>query len=139
MAMDEEELLEKGLYVATEAAKLLLGKQGTVLPFALTMDAAGEDVRTYFPADERPGAAPDELVEAVVSHLEQRIRSKGVGVMALATELVSGDQAGLGVQVETRTASVFLVYPYSGKGRGQKLGEPQAAEGLLVGPLLATQ
>jgi hypothetical protein len=135
--MDNGELVGKALYVASEAAEFLLREHGTVLPFALTLDSAGDDVRTYFPGDERPGASPDELVDAAVSHLEQRIRSTDVGVIALATELVSGEQAGLGIQVETRSTSLFLVYPYIGAGRNQRLGEPGEAEGLLVGPLLA--
>ncbi len=135
--MDDGELVEKAVYVASEAAKLLLQKHGTVLPFALTLDSRGDNVRTYFPADKRPGADPSELVDAAVTHLEQCIRSTDVGVIALATELVSGEQAGLGVQVETRSTSLFIVYPYTGKGRGQQLGKPEAAEGLLVEPLLA--
>jgi hypothetical protein len=135
--MDNDELLEKALYVATEAAKLLLREHGTILPFALTLDSQGDNVKTYFPADTLPGAEPGELVNAAVSHLEQWIRSTGVGVIALGTELVSGEQAGLGVQIETRSTSLFIVYPYSGKGRSQQLGKPEAAEGLLVGPLLA--
>jgi hypothetical protein len=135
--MDNDELLEKALYVATESAKLLLGKQGTVLPFALTLDSQGDNIETYFPADTLPGAEPGELVDVAASHLEQCIRSKDVGVIALGTELVAGDQAGLGVQIETRSTSIFLVYPYTGKGRNQQLGKPEAAEGLLVGQLLA--
>jgi len=135
--MDNEELVGKALYVATESAKLLLKEHGTVLPFALTLDSRGDDVRTYFPADKLPRAEPGELVDAAVSHLEQCIRSTDVGVIALGTELVSGEQAGLGVQIETRSTSLFIVYPYTGKGRSQQLGEPEAAEGLLVGPLLA--
>jgi hypothetical protein len=135
--MDNDELVGKALYVATEAAKLLLQKQGTVLPFALTLDSQGDDVKTYFPRDKMPEAGWEELVDAAVSHLEQCIRSTDVGVIALGTELASGEQEGLGVQVETRSTSVFIVYPYTGKGRNQQLGKPEAAEGLLVGPLLA--
>jgi hypothetical protein len=135
--MDNDELVEKAVYVASEAAKLLLQKHGTVLPFALTLDSGGDNVKTYFPADKLPGAEPGELVDAAVTHLEQCIRSTDVGVIALGTELVSGEQAGLGIQVETRSSSLFIVYPYTGKGRSQQLGKPEAAGGLLVGPLLA--
>lgn len=135
--MGNDELLEKALYVATEAAKLLLKEHGTVLPFALTLDSRGDDVKTYFPADKLPGAEPGELVDAAASYLEQCIHSTDVGVIALGTELVSGEQAGLGVQIETRSTSIFLVYPYTGKGRKQQLGKPEAAEGLLVEPILA--
>jgi hypothetical protein len=134
---DNDELLEKALYVATEAAKLLLGKHGTVLPFALTLDSQGDNVETYFPADTLPGAEPGELVDVAASHLERCIRSKDVGAIALGTELVSGEQTGLGVQIETRSTSVLIIYPCTGKGRNQQLGKPEAAEGLLVGPLLA--
>lgn len=135
--MDNDEMLEKALYVATESAKLLLKEHGTVLPFALTLDSQGDDVKTYFPRDKMPNAGWDELVDAAVSHIKQCIRSTDVGVIALGTELVSGEQAGLGIQVETRSTSIFVVYPYTGKGRNQQLGKPEAAEGLLVGPLLA--
>ncbi len=135
--MDNDGLLEKALYVATEAAKLLLREHGTVLPFALTLDSQGDNVKTYFPADTRPGTEPGELVDAAANHLEQCIRSTDVGVIVLGTELVSGEQVGLGVQIETRSTSLLIIYPYTGKDRSQQLGKPEAAEGLLVGPLLA--
>jgi hypothetical protein len=109
--MDNGELVGKALYVASEAAEFLLRERGTVLPFALTLDSQGDNVKTYFPADTLPDAEPGELVDAAVNHLEQCIRSTDVGAIALATELVSGEQAGLGLQVETRSTSLFLVYP----------------------------
>jgi hypothetical protein len=135
--MDDGELLGMALYVARESAGLLLREHGTVLPCGLTLDSRGNNVSTYFPRDQRPSAEWNELIEATVDHLTRCIRSTDVGVIVLATELESEGQAGLGVQAETRSASLFLVYPYSGSGRRKKLGEPQQAEGLLVEPLLA--
>ncbi|MFL5352124.1 hypothetical protein [Archangium sp.] len=135
--MKDEELLGKALHVAKEAGLLLLRKQGTVLPFALTLDPAGDNPRTYFPRDQLPRASWDELLDASIAHLERSIGSGGVGAIALVTTLDSGSESGLGVQVETRASSLFLVYPYRGTGQSRSLGEPQTAEGLLVGPLLA--
>ncbi|ATB44024.1 hypothetical protein CYFUS_009505 [Cystobacter fuscus] len=135
--MNDQELLEKTLYVAREAGMLLLRKQGTVLPFGLTLDPAGDNPRTYFPRDQLPRASWDELLDATLAHLERRIGSGDIGAIALVTTLESGSQSGMGVQVETHSASLFLVYPYKGTGQSRSLGEPQTAEGLLVGPLLA--
>lgn len=135
--MNDEELMEKTLHVAKEAGLFLLRKQGTVLPFGLTLDPAGDNPRTYFPRDQLPRASWDELLDATLAHLERCIGSGGVGAIALVTTLESGSESGLGVQVETRASSLFLVYPYSGTGQSRSLGEPQTAEGLLVGPLLA--
>jgi hypothetical protein len=84
-----------------------------------------------------PRASWDELLEATIGHLERCIGSGDVGAIALVTTLESGSESGLGIQVETRASSLFLVYPYSGTGQCWSLGEPQTAEGLLVGPLLA--
>jgi hypothetical protein len=137
--MNDEELLGKTLHVAREAGVLLLGKHGSVLPFGLTLDRAGDNPRTYFPRDQQPHATWDELLDATVDHLVRCIGSADVGAIALATTLESGSESGLGIQVETRASSLFLVYPYSGTGRSRSLGEPQTAEGLLVGPLLATK
>ncbi len=137
--MNEEELLGKTLYVASESAKHLLKAHGTVLPFALTLDDQGDQVKTYFPRDQRPGAVWEELVEAAVLHLTRCIQSTQVGAIALATELVSGDQSGVGIQVETRSSSLFLIYPYLGTWRNRSMGEPGRAEGLLVGPILASK
>lgn len=135
--MNDEEVLGKALYVAKEAGLLLLRKHGTVLPFALTLDLAGDNPRTYFPRDQLPRASWDELLDATIAHLERSIGSGGVGAIALVTTLESGSESGLGVQVETRASSLFLVYPYRGNGQSRSLREPQTAEGLLVGPLLA--
>jgi hypothetical protein len=137
--MNDEELLGKALHVAREAGLLLLRKHGTVLPFGLTLDAAGDNPRTFFPRDQLPRASWDELLDATLGQLERRIGSDDVGAIAVVTTLESGGESGLGIQVETRASSLFLVYPYSGTGRNWSLGEPQTAEGLLVGPLLAEQ
>ncbi|WNG21350.1 hypothetical protein [Cystobacter fuscus] len=135
--MNDDELLEKTLYVAREAGMLLLRKQGSVLPFGLTLDPAGDNPRTYFPRDQLPRASWDELLEATLAHLERSIGAGGIGAIALVTTLESGSQSGMGVQVETRASALFLVYPYTGTGQNRSLGEPQTAEGLLVEPLLA--
>ncbi len=135
--MNDKELLGKALHVAREGSMLLLRKHGTVLPFGLTLDAAGDNPRTWFPRDQLPRASWDELLDATVGHLERSSGSGDVGAIALATTLESGSETGLGIQVETRTSSLFLVYPYSGAGQNWRLGEPQSAEGLLVGPLLS--
>lgn len=137
--MNDEELLEKALHVAREAGMFLLRKHGSVLPFGLTLDPAGDNPRTYFPRDQLPRASWDELLDATIAHLERCIGSGGIGAIALVTTLESGSESGMGVQVETRASSLFLVYPYSGTGQSLSLGEPQAAEGLLVGPLLAEE
>jgi hypothetical protein len=136
--MKDEELLGKALHVAREAGLLLLRKHGSVLPFGLTLDLAGDNPRTWFPRDQLPRASWDELLDATLGHLERCIGSADVGALALVTTLESGSESGLGIQVETRASSLFLVYPYSGAGQSWKLGEPQTAQGLLVGPLLAT-
>jgi hypothetical protein len=135
--MNDEELLGKALHVAKEAGLLLLRKHGTVLPFGLTLDLAGDNPRTWFPRDQLPRASWDELLDATIAHLERCIASGGVGAIALGTTLESGSESGLGIQVETRASSLFLVYPYMGTGQRRSLGEPQTAEGLLVEPLLS--
>jgi hypothetical protein len=136
--MDDEELLGKTLHVARETSMLLLRKHGAVLPFGLTLDPAGDNPRTFFPRDQLPRASWEELLDATVRHLERCSGSPDVGALALATTLESESGSGLGIQVETRASSLFLVYPYSATGKGWSLGEPQTAEGLLVGPLLDT-
>lgn len=135
--MNDEELLGKALHVAREGGLLLLRKQGTVVPFGLTLDRAGDNPRTWFPRDQMPRASWDELLDATIGHLERCSGSADVGAIALVTTLESGSESGLGIQVETRASSLFLVYPYSGSGQSWSLGQPQTAEGLLVGPLLA--
>ncbi len=135
--MNDQALLEKTLHVAREAGTFLLRKHGSVLPFGLTLDPAGDNPRTYFPRDQLPRASWDELLDATLAHLERRIGSGDIGAIALVTTLESGSESGMGVQVETRASSLFLVYPYTGTGQNRSLGEPQTAEGLLVGPLLA--
>ncbi|HEX8822677.1 MAG TPA: hypothetical protein VF794_22305 [Archangium sp.] len=135
--MNDEALLGKALHVAREAGLHLLRKQGSVLPFGLTLDRAGDNPRTWFPRDQLPRASWDELLDATLGHLERCSGSAEVAAIALVTTLESGSESGLGIQVETRASSVFLVYPYRATGQSWSLGEPQTAEGLLVGPILA--
>jgi hypothetical protein len=137
--MNDEELLRKALHVAREAGLFLLRKQGSVLPFGVTFATGDDTPRTYFPRDQLPRASWDDLLEATLAHLERSIGTGGIEAIALVTTLESGSQSGLGVQIETRTSSLFLVYPYTGAGQNRGLGEPQTAEGLLVGPLLAAR
>jgi hypothetical protein len=137
--MNDEELLGKALHVAREAGLLLLRKHGAVLPFGLTLNPEGENPRTFFPRDQLPRASWDELLDATLGHLERSVGTGQVGALALVTTLESGSKSGLGIQVETRAASLFLVYPYQGSGQSWTLGEPQTAKGLLVEPLLANQ
>ena len=73
--LNDEELLEKALHVAREGALLLLRKQGTVLPFGLTLDPEGDNPRTFFPRDQMPRASWDELLDATIGHLERSIGS----------------------------------------------------------------
>ena len=136
--MNDEALLKKVLHLAREAGLLLLRKQGSVLPFGLTLDLVGDNPRTYFPRDQLPDASWEELLEATLAHLERDIASGGIGAIALGTLLESGSESGMGVQIETRSSSLFLVYPLTGSGQGRSLGAPQTGEELLVGPLLAT-
>ena len=135
--MADEELLAKTLSVAREAGLLVLRRSGTVPPFGLTLDPAGNDPRSFFPRDQMPQASSEELLTATVSHLEQRSRIADVGALALVTSLESeAGASGLGIQVETRASSLFLVYPATQSAQGRSLGEPRSAQELLVGPLL---
>jgi hypothetical protein len=138
--MEDEELLGKTLSVAREAGLLLLRRHGTALPFGLTFDPTGNNPRTFFPRDQLPHASWEELLEATRSHLEQRSRMADVGALALVTSLESeAGASGLGIQVETRASSLFLVYPASQSAQGWSLGEPEPAQELFVGPLLHTR
>ncbi len=137
--MGDAELRAKTLYLAREMGLRVLRRQGSVSPFGLTLDPAGDNPRTFFPRDQRPQASSDELLEATVAHLAQGRASADVGALAVVTTLESeGGQSGLGIQVETRASAVFLVYPYSRSAQDWSLGEPQPAQGLLIGPLLHT-
>ncbi|WP_375768581.1 hypothetical protein NR798_44035 [Archangium gephyra] len=137
--MGDEELRAKTLHLAREMGLLVLRRQGSVPPFGLTLDPAGDNPRTFFPRDQRPQASSDELLDATVAHLARGRASADVGALAVVTTLESeGGPSGLGIQVETRASAVFLIYPYSKSAQDWGLGEPQPAKGLLVGPLLHT-
>jgi len=137
--MGDEELRAKTLSLAREMGLLVLRRQGSVSPFGLTLDPAGDNPRTFFPRDQRPQASSDELLDATVAHLARGRASADVGALAVITTLESeGGQSSLGIQVETRASAVFLVYPYSRSAQDWSLGEPQPAQGLFVGPLLHT-
>ena len=90
--MNDEELLAKTLHVAKEAGMLLLRKHGTVLPFGLTLDPAGDNPRTYFPRDQLPRASWDELLDSVTTAMHAN-RPDQLGFTPDAVAQAAGDCA----------------------------------------------
>ncbi|WP_224362577.1 hypothetical protein [Hyalangium versicolor] len=139
-ATDDRELMSRMLFLATGLSVLPLRRFGAVPPFGVTLDSHGENLHIYFPLEQDPDARWRELIDATTNHLERRIASEDVGVLAIAAELESDDrQGGLGIHLETRTSSLFVIYPYKGTRENRRLGECSKANGLFVAPLLAAK
>jgi len=104
--------------VCLDTAQSMLEKYEMVIPFGIRAMNDGEDLKMNCPGDKRPKANFNEQIEMVVDELKAFVKNKFCYVVAIVTELESGDERAIGLQVETDLSSVLFVYPFR-KKKGQ--------------------
>ena len=130
--MDEQKQIEQLVLTCIDTAKEMLKEYKIIIPFGIRSFNNSEDMKMNCPAENMSKGNNLEVVDKVVSELKNFIATEDVFATVLVTELESGDDLAIGLQIETAQTAVLFVYPYS-----QKEGEWVIDEPIQTGQLLA--
>lgn len=130
--MDQQKQLEKLVLAGIDTARAMLDEYKMVIPFGIRAFADSEDLKMTCPAEKNPQASWAEQLDMVVAELKQSIAAEPVSVAALVTELESGGESGIGLQIETTGSSALFVYPFRRENELWVIDEPIQTEQLLV-------
>ncbi|MBI5548115.1 MAG: hypothetical protein HY901_29900 [Deltaproteobacteria bacterium] len=132
--MDRQERVAQLLYVARELGQKLVRELGGIPPFGVAVFEDGSEegfLLTFYPRGQHPGAEFPELVHFVENEMRRRAEAGAVAV-AMVTEVASGNERAMAVQIEGRSGEHFLMLYKYVKG----LLGLNWSEGVSVGPTL---
>lgn len=129
--MDHDKQIEQLVLTCLDTAKGMLKEYEMVVPFGIRSFSDSEDLKMNCPADKNPQAEWAEQISLVVSELKDFIKTENIFATVLVTELSTGDENGVGLQVETEVSSVLFVYPYRREGEEWIIDEPIHTDQLL--------
>jgi len=122
--MNQEKIIEKMVMVCLDTAQAMLEKHEMVVPFGLRAIHDGEDLKMNCPGDKKPEENFNKQIEMVVDELKAYVKHESCYVIAIVTELESGDEKAIGLQVETDLSSVLFVYPFRKKNKQWIIDNP---------------
>lgn len=135
-------LLESLLYTTRQGAGFILRRLHRIPPAAVYLtNPADPLVDFYFPQEDHPRAADEELLALVREAMREVAARPDTCAIAIATEIVrdpstalraSGGQRFMAIQAETRDEIVVLHYPIRKRWLGWTFGEAEEAEGLVT-------
>lgn len=121
-------------YLVKNLGQMLLDDVGDIFPCALQLLGPQASPKTYYPRDSHPSADEQELFQLALAWLRDNQTSDVVGAAlcaGLASE--SGDDAtAFAAQIETKTKSLLLFYPYEEQAAGHHIQDFELLDGLLV-------
>lgn len=126
-----EQQLEQLVLSCLDTAKAMLKEYGLVVPFGMRVFKDSDDQKMNCPADENKDADWLQQIEMVVAELKQFLNTENISATVLVTGLESGDQKGIGLQIETELSSVMFVYPYTDKENTIEIEEPIQSDQLF--------
>ncbi|MDQ6958558.1 MAG: hypothetical protein Q9M24_05520 [Mariprofundaceae bacterium] len=129
--MNQEKTIEKMVVACLDTAQAMLEKDEMVIPFGVRAINDGEDLKMNCPGDKKPKANFNEQIEMVVGELKTFVKNDFSYVIAIVTELESGDEKAIGLQVETDISSVLFVYPFRKKNEQWIIDNPVQTNQLL--------
>jgi len=129
--MNQEKIIEKMVVACLDTAQAMLEKDEMVIPFGVRAINDGEDLKMNCPGDKKPKANFNEQIEMVVDELKTFVKNDFSYVIAIVTELESGDERAVGLQVETDISSVLFVYPFRKKNEQWIIDNPIQTNQLL--------
>lgn len=129
--MNQEKIIQKLVVVCLDTAQAMLEKYEMVIPFGVRAINDGEDLTMNCPGDKKPKLNFDRQLEIVVDELKEFVETETCYVIAIVTELESGDEKAVGLQVETDLSSVLFVYPFHQNKEQWIIGNPVQTDQLL--------
>ncbi len=129
--MNQEKIIEKLVVVCLDTAHSMLEKYKMVIPFGIRAINDGEDLKMNCPGDKKPEANFIEQIEMVVDELKEFVKNEFSYVIAIVTELESGGEKAIGLQVETDLSSVLFVYPFRKENEQWIIDNPIQTDQLL--------
>ena len=129
--MDQKKQIEQLVLTCIDTAKEMLKEYGVIIPFGIRTFNDSEDMKMNCPGDKLPNEDVSIQVENVVNELRGFVATENIFATGFVTELESGGDSGIGLQVETIDSPVLFVYPYTKKDNDWIIDEPIQTEQLL--------
>ena len=129
--MDQQKQIEQLVLLCIDTAKEMLKEYEVIIPFGIRCFNDSEDMKMNCPGDKIPEAEGSQQVDNVVSELKGFVAVENIFATAFVTELESGGESGIGLQIETAASSVLFVYPYNKKDDDWVIEEPIQTNQLL--------
>ncbi|MDX2506514.1 MAG: hypothetical protein QNL62_18825 [Gammaproteobacteria bacterium] len=130
--MDQEKLMENLVVTCLDTAKAMLDEYKMVIPFGIRAFKESDDLKMNCPGDKKPEANFDKQIEMVVGELKTFVQNEPIYATALVTELESGDEKAIGMQIETEQSPVLFVYPFHKESEQWIIDEPIQTDQLLA-------
>lgn len=127
-----QQKLENMILTCIDTARAMLDEYNTVIPFGIRTFTDSDDMKMNCPAEKKPEAGWQEQIEAVVDELREFTREEDVESVILVSALASGEDNGIGLQVENSESAVLFVYPYRRENDQWIIDEPEQSDQLLV-------
>jgi len=131
MVLELEKQLETMVLACIDTAKAMLDEYGIVVPFGLRAYNDSKDMKMNCPAEKDSTAGWEEQIETVVEELRRFVATENISATMLVTSMQSGDESGVGLQIETQASSVLFVYPYSHQNQEWVIEEPVETDQLF--------
>ena len=130
--MDQEKLMENLVVTCLDTAKAMLDEYKMVIPFGIRAFKEGDDLKMNCPGDKNPEANFDKQIEMVVDELKTFVINEKIYATALVTELESGDEKAIGLQIETEQSPILFAYPFHKEDEKWIIDEPIQTDQLLA-------
>ena len=130
--MDQEKLMENLVVTCLDTAKAMLDEYKMVIPFGIRAFKEGDNLKMNCPGDKNPEAKFDKQIEMVVDELKIFVQNEQIFATALVTELESGEEKAIGLQIETEQSPILFVYPFHKKNEQWIIDEPVQTDQLLT-------
>ncbi|MCW9012354.1 MAG: hypothetical protein OQL06_01125 [Gammaproteobacteria bacterium] len=130
--MNQDKIIEQLVLTCIDTAKAMLDEYGLVVPFGIRAFNDSDDLKMNCPADQQQDADWHEQINNVATELKEFIANENIFATALVTELESGGESGIGLQIETEMSSVLFVYPFSKQDGDWKIDEPIQTDQVLA-------
>ena len=130
--MDQQKQIEQLVLLCIDTAKEMLKEYKVIIPFGIRTFNDSEDMKMNCPGDKIPEADVSKQIDNVVSELKEFVANENIYATAFVTELESGGESGIGLQIETEQSSILFVYPYRKQDDDWVIDEPIQTGQLLT-------